>query len=97
MKSITFVLTFFIYCTTAFTQNSLRAYLDVKTFQSVKNETYIEIFNKINSIGLQYRTLNNKSIAKVLITNTIFKNDSIVIQSLIFIYCVFISIHVGQF
>jgi GWxTD domain-containing protein len=80
MKSIIFILTFFIYCTTAFTQNSLRAYLDVKTFQSVKNESYIEIFNKINSIGLQYRTLNNKSIAKVLITNTIFKNDSIVFQ-----------------
>lgn len=80
MKSILFILTVFIYCTSAFTQNSLRAYLDVKTFQSVKNESYIEIFNKINSIGLEYKNINNKSTAKVLITNSIFKNDSLVIQ-----------------
>ena len=80
MKSIIFVLTFFIYCKSGLTQNSLRAYLDVKTFQSVKNESYIEIFNKINSIGLEYKNINNKSTAKVLITNSILKNDSIIIQ-----------------
>ena len=80
MKSIIFILSFFVCCTTTYTQNSLRAYLDLKTFLSVKNEPYIEIFNKINAIGLEYRSLNNKSIAKVLITNTILRNDSIVIQ-----------------
>jgi len=80
MKSIILVLTFFIYCTTTFTQNSLRAYLDIKTFQTVKNESYIEIFNKVNSIGLEYKNISDKSIAKVLITNSIFKNDSLVIQ-----------------
>ena len=82
MKIKLFIISFLIYFHTLNAQNSLRAYLDVKTFQSTKKETYLEIFNKINAEGLKYKNINNKVLAKVLLTHSIYKNDSLIIQKI---------------
>lgn len=80
MKIKLFLIAFLTYLSHLNAQNTLRAYLDVKTFQTTKKESYIEIFNKINAEGLKYKNINNQLIAKVLLKYSIYKNDSLVIQ-----------------
>ena len=80
MKRIILLFAFFIYINVIFSQNSLRAYLDVKTFQTTKNESYIEVFNKINANSLSFIKNENKFISKLVINHTILKNDTIIIQ-----------------
>ncbi len=78
MKIKLFLIAFFIYFSNLNAQNSIRAYLDVKTFQTLKKESYIEIFNKINAQGLKYTNLASK----VTLKYSIFKEDSLVTQTL---------------
>lgn len=81
MKRIKLLFTFFICFNAVFSQNSLRAYLDIKKFQTTKQENYIEVFNKINANSLEY--LENKNFhlqAKVKINYSIYKGDSIYTQ-----------------
>ena len=80
MKIKLFLIAFLTYLSHLNAQNTLRAYLDVKTFQTTKKESYIEIFNKINAEGLKYKNNNNQLIAKVLLKYSIYKDDSLVIQ-----------------
>lgn len=80
MKIKLFLIAFLTYLSHLNAQNTLRAYLDVKTFQTTKKESYIEIFNKINAEGLKYKNINNQLIAKVLLKYSIYKDDSLVIQ-----------------
>jgi GWxTD domain-containing protein len=65
-----------------FSQNSLRAYMDVKTFHTPNNDTYVEVFNKVNINGLVFKQINNGQVAKVKITQSILKNDSLIIQKI---------------
>ena len=81
MKRITLLFIFFIYFNAVFSQNSLRAYLDLKKFQTTKQENYIEVFNKINANSLEYiENKNFKLQAKVKINYSIYKGDSIYTQ-----------------
>ena len=82
MKIKLFLIAFLTLVSHLNAQNSLRAYLDVKTFQTTKKESYIEIFNKINAEGLKYNNINNQLTAKVLLKYSIYKNDTLVLQKI---------------
>lgn len=78
MKKIFFQLLLLCICFCSYSQNTIKAYIEIKKFYSNTDGTYIEIFNKINGESLSQAFLHDGTYNRVLIKYTINKKDSII-------------------